>query len=98
MDSSIGISHRRVMSIALPIVLSNISIPILGAIDTGVIGQLGNAVAIGAVGIGAIILSKVRGVTSNFAHISLKESLPSLIQHLKSCAKCSAVLLIHQGR
>ena len=59
MDSSIGISHRRVMSIALPIVLSNISIPILGAIDTGVIGQLGNAVAIGAVGIGAIILSAV---------------------------------------
>ena len=47
------------MSIALPIVLSNISIPILGAIDTGVIGQLGNAVAIGAVGIGAIILSAV---------------------------------------
>ena len=39
--------------------LSNISIPILGAIDTGVIGQLGNAVAIGAVGIGAIILSAV---------------------------------------
>ena len=47
------------MSIAFPIVLSNISIPILGAIDTGVIGQLGNATAIGAVGIGAIILSAV---------------------------------------
>ena len=47
------------MSIAFPIVLSNISIPILGAIDTGVIGQLGNPIAIGAVGIGAIILSAV---------------------------------------
>ena len=53
------ISHRRVMSIAFPIVLSNISIPILGAIDTGVIGQLGNPTAIGAVGIGAIILSAI---------------------------------------
>ena len=47
------------MSIALPIVLSNISIPILGVIDTGVIGQLGNPTAIGAVGIGAIILSAI---------------------------------------
>ena len=47
------------MSIAFPIVLSNISIPILGAIDTGVIGQLGSPIAIGAVGIGAIILSAV---------------------------------------
>ena len=47
------------MSIAFPIVLSNISIPILGVIDTGVIGQLGNPTAIGAVGIGAIILSAI---------------------------------------
>ena len=55
MDYEKSISHRRVMSIALPIVLSNISIPIN---DTGVI-ERGNAVAIGAVGIGAIILSAV---------------------------------------
>ena len=47
------------LAISLPIVLSNISIPILGAIDTGVIGQLGDAIAIGAVGIGAIILGAV---------------------------------------
>ena len=59
MDSSRSITHRRVLAISLPIVLSNISIPILGAIDTGVIGQLGDAIAIGAVGIGAIILGAV---------------------------------------
>ena len=59
MDSSKNITHRRVLAISLPIVLSNISIPILGAIDTGVIGQLGDAIAIGAGGIGAIILGAV---------------------------------------
>jgi len=59
LDSSRSITHRRVLAISLPIVLSNISIPILGAIDTGVIGQLGDAIAIGAVGIGAIILGAV---------------------------------------
>jgi len=50
------LSHRRVLKIALPIVLSNATVPILGAVDTGVVGQLGAAAPIGAVGLGAIIL------------------------------------------
>lgn len=51
------ITHRRVLAIALPIVLSNATVPILGAVDTGVVGQLGDPIPIGAVGIGAAILS-----------------------------------------
>ncbi len=53
------IDHRRVLKIAVPIVLSNATVPILGAVDTGVVGQIGLAAPIGAVGIGAIILSGV---------------------------------------
>lgn len=53
------LTHRRVLHIAIPIVLSNATVPILGAVDTGVIGQLGAAAPIGAVGIGAIILSSL---------------------------------------
>ena len=53
------ITHRRVLTIAGPIVLSNATVPILGAVDTGVVGQLGEAAPIGAVGIGAIILSSL---------------------------------------
>jgi MATE family multidrug resistance protein len=53
------LSHRRVLKIALPVVLSNATVPILGAVDTGVVGQLGEAAPIGAVGIGAIILSTI---------------------------------------
>ncbi|RMH51541.1 MAG: MATE family efflux transporter, partial [Alphaproteobacteria bacterium] len=52
-----AITHRRVLRVALPIVVSNATIPILGAVDTGVVGQLGEAAPIGAVGIGAIILA-----------------------------------------
>ena len=51
------LTHTRVLHIALPIVLSNATVPILGAVDTGVIGQMGLAAPIGAVGIGAVILS-----------------------------------------
>jgi len=53
------LTHGRVLKIALPIMLSNATVPILGAVDTGVVGQLGQAVPIGAVGIGAIILTAV---------------------------------------
>ncbi|MBN2907106.1 MAG: MATE family efflux transporter [Rhodobacteraceae bacterium] len=53
------LGHRRVLAIALPIVLANATVPILGAVDTGVVGQLGQAAPIGAVGIGAIILSAI---------------------------------------
>ncbi len=47
------------MKIALPIVLSNATVPILGAVDVGVVGQLGEAAPIGAVAMGAIILSTI---------------------------------------
>jgi multidrug resistance protein, MATE family len=55
----IEITHRRILKIALPIVLSNATVPLLGAVDTGVIGQLGQAAPIGAVGIGAVILTTI---------------------------------------
>lgn len=51
------LTHKRVLNIAIPVVLSNATVPILGAVDTGVVGQLGLAAPIGAVGIGAVILS-----------------------------------------
>lgn len=54
-----AITHRRVLKIALPIVLSNATVPILGAVDVGVVGQMGEAAPIGAVALGAIIISTV---------------------------------------
>ncbi|RJL00150.1 MATE family efflux transporter [Paracoccus siganidrum] len=53
------ITNRRVLRIALPILLSNATIPLLGLVDTAVIGQLGSAPAIGAVAMGAVILSSI---------------------------------------
>ena len=50
---------QRVLRGALPIVVANATVPILGAVDTGVVGQLGTAAPIGAVGLGAIILTGI---------------------------------------
>ncbi|WP_171172857.1 MATE family efflux transporter [Ruegeria sp. HKCCA5929] len=58
-DASAPITHRRVLKIAVPIVLSNATVPILGAVDTGVVGQMGQAAPIGAVGMGAVILASI---------------------------------------
>ncbi len=58
-DASAPITHKRVLKIAVPIVLSNATVPILGAVDTGVVGQMGAAAPIGAVGMGAVILSAI---------------------------------------
>jgi len=53
------LTHARVLKIAVPVVISNATVPLLGVVDTGVIGQLGDPAAIGAVGIGAVILGSI---------------------------------------
>lgn len=58
-QAPVPVTHRRVLKIALPIVLSNATVPILGAVDVGVVGQMGEAAPIGAVAVGAIILSTI---------------------------------------
>ncbi|PTE15629.1 MATE family efflux transporter [Pseudogemmobacter blasticus] len=57
MAEDIPLTHRRIWRIAGPIVLSNATVPLLGAVDTGVVGQMGAAAPIGAVGLGAVILA-----------------------------------------
>nr|WP_281493991.1 MATE family efflux transporter [Jannaschia sp. S6380] len=52
-------THRRILKVAIPVVLSNATVPILGVVDTGVVGQMGQAAPIAAVGAGAIILSSI---------------------------------------
>ena len=54
-----AVTHRRVLRIAIPILLSNVTVPILGAVDTGVVGQIPAAEPIAAVGIGSIVLSAI---------------------------------------
>ena len=51
------INTKRVLKIALPMMLSNITVPLLGFVDTAVIGQLGDAKLIAALGLGSILIS-----------------------------------------
>jgi MATE family multidrug resistance protein len=50
------ITYARVAAIALPVVLSNAMVPLQGAIDTAIIGNLGEARYLAAVALGATII------------------------------------------
>ena len=49
--------NRRVWRLAFPIILSNISVPLLGAVDTAVVGHLPEPYYLGAVAVGAMIFN-----------------------------------------
>ena len=51
--------HRRVWRVAGPIILSNISVPLLGAVDTAVVGHLDSPIYLGGVAIGSLIFNYV---------------------------------------
>jgi MATE family multidrug resistance protein len=52
-----SVTHARLLRIAVPIMLSNATVPLIGYVDTAVVGQLGQAHLIGAVAIGGVIFS-----------------------------------------
>jgi MATE family multidrug resistance protein len=49
--------HRRVWKLTWPMVISNLSIPLLGAVDTAVVGHLDEPTYLGAVAVGAVIFN-----------------------------------------
>jgi MATE family multidrug resistance protein len=54
---TLGAWHARVWALAGPIILSNLSTPLLGAVDTAVVGHLPDAAYIGGVAVGAVIFN-----------------------------------------
>lgn len=51
--------HRKVFAIALPMIISNIAAPMLGLVDTAIIGHLPDAIYLSAVAIGAMAINFV---------------------------------------
>jgi MATE family, multidrug efflux pump len=49
------VSNRAVLAIAVPMTIAYLSTPLLGVVDTAVIGQLGDAALIGGIAVGAVV-------------------------------------------
>jgi len=54
-----AVTHRRVLALAFPIVLANLTQPILGAVDTAVAGHLDGAQYLGGVALGGLFFNFV---------------------------------------
>lgn len=57
--ASARLSHRSVVAIALPVILSNVSTPLIGVVDTAIVGRLPDPAYIGAVAVGSLIFTFV---------------------------------------
>ena len=55
----INLQDRQILLIALPSIISNITVPLLGMIDVAIVGHMGSAVYIGAVAVGSMIFNLV---------------------------------------
>ena len=50
--SLMPLNHRSVLTIAVPIMLSNVTEPLIGVVNTAIIGQLPDPYYIGAIAVG----------------------------------------------
>ncbi len=51
--------NKRILKLAIPNIISNISVPLLGAVDTALVGHLETAYYIGAIAVGTMIFNVV---------------------------------------
>ena len=47
--------NRDILKLAIPSILANITIPLVGIVDTAIVGHLSNAAAIGGIAIGTML-------------------------------------------
>lgn len=101
--------HQQILKIALPSILSNITVPLLGLIDLTIVGHLGSAAYIGAIAIGSTIFNMIywifaflrmgtSGMTSQaFGAGHPDEVLHLLCRSLAASGLVAVAVLILQG-
>jgi MATE family multidrug resistance protein len=101
--------NRRVWRLAGPVIIANISVPLLGIVDTAVVGHLPEPHYIGAVAVGALIFSYIywsfgflRMGTTGFAAQAYgagdgEEVRATLARALVLAAVIAAAILVVQG-
>lgn len=97
--------NRRILNLAIPNIISNITIPLLGMVDIALMGHLGDQVYIGAVALGGMIFnfiywnfSFLRMGTSGFTAQAFGRrdgpEMAAILQRALTVAASGAALLI----
>ena len=51
--------NKDILSIAIPSIVSNITVPLLGLVDLSIVGHIGNGATIGAIAVGSMIFNVI---------------------------------------
>lgn len=102
--------NRRILRLAIPNIISNITIPLLGMVDTAIAGRLeAGTSAIGAIGMGTAIFNMIywlcgflrmgtSGITAQaYGARDLRECTSILVRSMSVAVSLALLLLIFQG-
>ena len=98
-------TDRQILNIALPLILSNLSVPLVGFVDNAVLGHLSSPVYLASAGLGAIIMSYIlfsfgfiksttTGFISQINHLDHLKSVRSIYQIFIITALISIALFL----
>lgn len=100
--------NRSILQIALPSIVSNITVPLLGLADTAIAGHLGTAAGIGAIAVGGMLFNMIYwlfgflrmgtgGLTSQaFGAGDKEEALRILVRSLGTGTAIASLLVLLQ--
>lgn len=87
-------TDREILGIALPAIVSNITVPLLGLVDVAIVGHLGDAAYIGAIAVGGMLFNIIywifgflsMGTSGMTAQLYGKQSVTEIVQMLVRAA------------
>lgn len=83
--------NRNILRLALPSVISNITVPLLGLVDLSIVGHLGQTEQIGAIAIGSTVFNMIYWI---FAFLRMGTTgMTSQAHGARDADKCFSVLL-----
>ncbi len=100
--------NRKILQLAVPSIISNITVPLLGLIDVAIVGHLGSTAYIGAIAVGGLLFNIIYwnfgflrmgtgGMTSQaFGKRDLKEAVKVLVRSLCVGLSIACILLLLQ--
>ena len=100
--------NKKILNIAIPSIVSNITVPLLGLIDVAIVGHLGSASYIGAIAVGGMLFNMIywifgflrmgtSGMTSQaYGRRNMEEVISLLVRSLGVASFISVVLLLLQ--
>lgn len=102
------IANNKILKIAIPSIVTNITVPLLGLIDVAIVGHLGSSAYIGAIAVGGLVFNIIywvfaflrmgtTGMTSQaYGKRDLDESVRLLLRSVGTGLVISVILLIFQ--